>query len=339
MIIHTSGSTGSPLPVATTKTAIQRNYAFFARFLNWHGVSPYDESATFAGRVFVGPSHHKQRKWRRNGAMHDTLFSSYHLSAENILQYVRELERRQPCYIDAYPSSIYRIARFIESERISHSIQPRVIITSSETLLDYQRETVERVFSCPVRDQYGSAEMAGFVAECERGHLHVACEYGILEVVDAHGQPLPAGQVGELCLTGFINPAMPLIRYLIGDAARISPRACDCGRSSPVIEALEGRIDDILVTPTGRHVGRLDPAFKGVVGVRESQIVQAAADSIVVKIVRDDSLDFDPTGLIANLHERLGEEMRISIEFVNAIPREANGKFRSVKGLLTRVGN
>jgi len=334
MIIHTSGSTGSPLPVATTKIAIQHNYAFFARFLNWHGVSPFDESATFAGRMFVGPKRESQRQWRRNAAMHDTLYSSYHLTNDNIPDYVREMERRQPRYIDAYPSSIYRIASFIESEGIVHNIRPRVIITSSETLLSQQRELVERVFACPVRDQYGSAEMAGFFAECERGHLHIASEYGIVEIVDSQGTPLPPGQLGHLCLTGFINPAMPLIRYLIGDTARLSLRACDCGRASPVVDSIEGRTDDIIVTPTGRHVGRLDPAFKGVVGVKESQIVQTTVDRVVVKIVRDNSRNFDPAGLIENLQERLDKEMKISIEFVSAIPRETNGKFRSVKSML-----
>lgn len=332
--IQTSGSTGSPLKVTTTAAAIRRNYAFFARFLGWHGVSPFDESATFAGRLFVGPSSTSTVQWRRNAAMHDTLFSSYHLTDESIPLYVRELEKRQPVFIDSYPSSIYRIASFLESRGQSHQIRPKVIVTSSETLLDYQRQTITRVFGCPVRDQYGSAEMAGFFAECEQGRYHVAAEYGSVEVVDANGTPLPDGQPGQLCLTGFINPAMPLIRYLIGDVARLSAESCACGRGSAIVESIEGRIDDVIVTPSGRHVGRLDPAFKGVTGIRESQILQTGLDHIVVRIVATDRTLVDSSVLVSNLTERLGADVRITIDFVDTIDKEANGKFRAVKSLL-----
>ena len=216
---------------------------------------------------------------------------------------------------------------------------PKVIVTSSETLLEPQRQTITRVFACPVRDQYGSAEMAGFIAECDRGRYHAASEcYGVVEVVDARGEPVPPGEIGELCLTGFINPAMPLIRYLIGDAARVSTVGCDCGRAGLVIESIEGRMDDVILTPSGRHVGRLDPAFKGVRGVRESQILQTALDRIVVKIVTDETRDFDPNGLVENLTERLGPDVKIGLlEYVDTIPKESNGKFRSVKSLLRRT--
>lgn len=335
--IQTSGSTGSPLKITTTSAAIRRNYAFFARFLGWHGVSPFDESATFAGRLFTASGRGRDTAWRRNAAMHDTLFSSYNLSDDNIPAYVRELERRQPVFIDSYPSSVYRVASFLKSHGQQHHIHPKLIITSSETLLDYQRKTIEEVFGCPVRDQYGSAEMAGFFAECEHGRYHVAPEYGIVEVVDADGAPVPIGEMGELCLTGFINPAMPLIRYLIGDAGRLSASSCACGRHAPVVESVEGRIDDVIITPSGRHVGRLDPAFKGMVGIRESQILQTASDQVLVRIVSDDRSQVNGAGLVSNLTERIGTDVHIRIEFVDSIGKEANGKFRSVKSLLPRT--
>jgi phenylacetate-CoA ligase len=334
--IQTSGSTGSPLQITTTRTAIQHNYAFFARFLGWHGVSPFDESATFAGRLFGASGPGRNTPWRRNAAMHDTLFSSYNLSEENLPSYIRELERRQPVFIDSYPSSVYRVASFLKSRGQPHRIRPRLIVTSSETLLDFQRHTIEEVFGCPVRDQYGSAEMAGFFAECEHGRYHVAPEYGFVEIIDADGAPVPTGETGELCLTGLINPAMPLIRYLIGDVGRLSDTHCACGRHAQVVESIEGRTDDVIITPSGRHVGRLDPAFKGVTGIHESQILQTARDQVVVRVVSRDPSQVNSAALIGNLQERIGTDVRISIEFVDSIDKEANGKFRSVKSLLPR---
>lgn len=334
LVTQTSGSTGSPLIVPVTKGAIRRNYSFFARFLNWHGVSPFDKSATFAGRLFVSDGRPVSRKYRRNWALHDTLYSSYHLSPADIESYVHDLRKWQPKYIDSYPSAINQLSSYIINQNLEGAIRPRVIVTSSETLTVTQRITIERAFCSKVRDQFGSAEMVGFLAECEHGRYHVATEYGVVELVDDDGNPVPAGTRGNLCLTGFLNPAMPLIRYLIGDTAIGSRNRCSCGRSSQVIESIEGRVDDVIVTPSGRRIGRLDPAFKGVEGVAEAQVVQVQLDRIVVKVVLCARGLFDEKSLIQNLRDRVGVDVNIDLEIVARIDREANGKFRAVRSLL-----
>jgi phenylacetate-CoA ligase len=116
--------------------------------------------------------------------------------------------------------------------------------------------------------------------------------------------------------------------------ARLSADSCACGRSSAIVESIEGRIDDVIVTPSGRHVGRLDPAFKGVTGILESQILQTGHDHIVVRIIAPDRALVDSSTLVDNLTERLGTDVRITIEFVDTIAKEANGKFRAVKSML-----
>jgi len=336
IVINTSGSTGSPLRIVVNSRAVQRNYSFFRRFLHWHGVSPFDRSATFAGRLFLPRDTAKAPFWRYNHAMNDTLFSSYHLSNSNLPAYIREMERINPVFIDSYPSSIAKVAAFIVQERIKHSIRPKVIVTSSETLLPQQRALVEAAFGCKVADQYGSAEMAGFAAQCTYGTYHVAPEYGIFEVLDADNKRVADGTIGALCLTGFLNSRMPFIRYLIGDVGAISQSTCACGRHGQVLLSIEGRMDDVLVTPSGRHVGRLDPAFKGVEGVVESQIIQVSHDELRVLIVPDQSGNFDPKLLESNLYDRVGRDMSIEIYTVAQINKEPNGKFRAVKNLVGR---
>jgi phenylacetate-CoA ligase len=52
-----------------------------------------------------------------------------------------------------------------------------------------------------------------------------------LEVVDAGGWALPAGEEGQIVITCLTNYAMPLIRYAIGDAGSLAPAGtCICGR-------------------------------------------------------------------------------------------------------------
>jgi phenylacetate-CoA ligase len=98
-----------------------------------------------------------------------------------------------------------------------------------------------------------------------------------------------------------------------------------------VIEQLCGRADDLIITPDGRRVGRLDPVFKGRRTIREAQIVQESARELRVRIVPGPGYrDADGTAIVEELHARLGREMSVAIEPVASIERSASGKFRAV---------
>lgn len=336
--IHTSGTTGSPLTIYLRSEALEKNYAFFARSLEWAGVAPGQKSATFAGRVMMPAKQVDPPFWRKNWIMRTTLFSSYHISERNLPAYVDELKKIQPIFIDSYPSAIFSIGRFLLDRSIDVGIAPKAIITSSETLLDNQRETIEKAFHSRVFDQYGSAEMAGFINQCEKGSYHINPEYGIVEIIKEDGEPAKDGEPGELVCTGFVNSAMPLIRYKTGDSAIACEGICPCGRASPVVKSILGRTDDFIVTRDGRFIGRLDPVFKSLSsGIKEAQIIQEDYDLIVVKIVANkDFCSQDENVLAEELRRRIGPTISINVVQVNEIPRSNTGKFRSV---VSRVGS
>ena len=139
----------------------------------------------------------------------------------------------------------------------------RVAITSAEPLFPHQRSAIAEAFSCPVRETYGMSEGVAAASECEHGSLHVWPEAGWIEAWE-DGLPAAPDRTGDLICTGLLNREMPLIRYRVGDRAAAPSYAarCPCGRTLPVIGALEGRIDDVLYTADGRRIGRLDPVFK-----------------------------------------------------------------------------
>jgi len=328
--INTSGTTGTPLSFWLDKEALKRNYAFYARALSWAGVQINQKSATFAGRVFVPSIQTGPPYWRHNVFNRNLLMSSYHISETTAPRYLEKLEQFAPLFIDSYPSAIFALAQYTETHGYAGRVRPRAIVTSSETLLEHQRKTIERAFGCRVFDQYGSAEMVVFASECERGSLHFHPEYGIAEVVN-QGTEAPAGESGELVCTGFQNLAMPLIRYEIGDTAIRSDAVCSCGRSFPTLEGVIGRMDDTIVTPDGRQVGRLDPIFKGAEGIKETQIVQERIDQVIVRIVR--GMNFEPhmaQSVVDELKKRVGEAVRVDVVYVDHIERSSTGKFRSV---------
>ena len=326
--IHTGGTTGKPLTVYCTRHTLQHNYAFFSRFREWAGVPEDARVATFAGRRVV-PADASAPYWRHNRAARTLLFSSYHISQSTVDAYIEALERFRPDLIDSYPSSLLPLAERILARQGS-SVRPRAVITSSETLFAEARRAIEKAFHCRVFDHYGSAEMVALVSMCEAGRYHVNPEYGIVEVL-RDGEPARPGESGEIVATGFINPVMPLIRYATGDSAVPGEAGCSCGRHFPVLEHIEGRMDDVIVTPDGRHVGRLDPIFKSVASLYETRIVQDRPDHITVEmVVRGELPAAEERVLLEELGARLGRFMKIDLVRVPSIERTGRGKLRTV---------
>jgi phenylacetate-CoA ligase len=102
-------------------------------------------------------------------------------------------------------------------------------------------------------------------------------------------------------------------------------------RNTPILSHLTGRVEDIVVTPDGRHVGRLDHAFKDALNIKEAQIIQEDIQSILVKIVpRQGFTSNDERRIISGLRLRLGREINIHMQLVDSISRTSNGKFRFV---------
>jgi phenylacetate-CoA ligase len=329
--INTSGTAGTPLTIYISPDARKKNYAFFERSKQWAGINGFQRSITFAGRTIVPAEQKGPPYWRKNWLFNNTSFSSYHLSENTIQDYVDAIRRIRPVFIDSYPSSIGFIADYLIWNN-ADGINVKAIITSAETLFDYQREKIERAFGCKVYDQYGSAEQVVFVCQCEQGSYHLNPEYGYLEVLDRNNEPVKTGELGEFVCTGFTNTAMPLIRYKIGDMGVLTERKCECGRHFPVIERIDGRDDDVLITPEGRYIGRLDPIFKGVENtIKESQIIQEKIDLIRILIVRGEGYqEKHKEFIVRELGKRMGPAVVQKIEYVDSIPRTKSGKYRAV---------
>jgi phenylacetate-CoA ligase len=158
-------------------------------------------------------------------------------------------------------------------------------------------------------------------------------EYGVAEVTDAAGQPLPNGQVGKLVGTSLHNLAMPLIRYVTNDMSALKTAGCSCGRALELMDDVTTKAEDVLTLRDGRLISPsvLTHPFKPLDSIEGSQIVQTALDHIVVKIVRGPG--YTPAHeqhLVTELKARLGEDVRVDLEMVDRLEPSANGKFKWV---------
>lgn len=330
LCIHTTGTTGTPLNIYCTPQVRQLNYAYYDRFLLMSDIKYEGKRATFGGRIIVHEAQQKPPFWRYSSFQKNLLFSSYHLTDENMPAYIEKLIDFNPDVIDAYPSSLFAVASYAEAHHIDLRQVTSGITTSAETLFPAQRQTIEAVFGVPVRDQYGAAEMCVFVGQCKEGSYHIHTDYGMLEFLRDDGSKAMPGEEAELVCTGFINPVMPLIRYRMGDRGVLSDKFCMCGSIFPVMEKIMGRMDDVIVTPDGRRIGRLSPVFKGF-PVKEVQYIQRNIGTVEVQIVKDIGYSISLEGeVLKELRKRLGETISIHINYVNSISRGRGGKLKSI---------
>ncbi|MEN8183937.1 MAG: hypothetical protein ABFS46_15530, partial [Myxococcota bacterium] len=280
----TSGTTGTALEIHHTPERVAESFAAVWRQRRACGVEILDPFMTFGGQVIVPIGQKKPPFWRVNRHGGQTLFSVYHLSPKNLSSYVDQIHRTEAVYVQGYPSALHIVGRaMLDAGRPLPPGRIKAVFTSSESLLAFQRSVIESAFSAPVRDHYSATELVASMTACHENRLHVDMEFCIIEIEPQ--EETDEWERGPLLATGLGYDATPFLRYSIGDVGTRAKAPCPCGRPGNVFLDIDGRVDDYVVTPSGRLVGRLDHVFKEQWDVHEAQILQQTADSITVLIV------------------------------------------------------
>ncbi len=331
---HTSGTTGKSLQFYQEPSAIQFRWAVWWRHKQRFGVEFDAPYATFTGLTAVPLNQSKPPFWRENKPMRQTIFTMHHVVPANVPSIVQRLNQGGLVYYTGYPSILSLLASMVREQGLTITAPPKVIFTGAETLYTDQRQTMAEVFQCVVTDQYGFSEGCGNASRCLEDLFHEDFEFGILER-DQPQTTESGDRRGSIIATGFSSFAMPFIRYQVGDVGTWQSTVCICGRHSQVLKQIEGRVEDYVVTPEGRHILRFDYIFKDTHQVREAQVVQDRPDGIRIVVVRRPGYSNADEILIRDeIKRRVSDRLMVSFDYVDEIPREANGKFRAVKSLL-----
>jgi phenylacetate-CoA ligase len=334
----TSGTTGAALTSPLSEEHFQRECAFRALAYEWAGVSlaGQEKVAFCAGHPVADANRQRPPFWVHDWANNWLYFSSYHLTRRNLQNYIDELARFQPVMLGGYPSSLYLLA--LAYQKSTARLQLRAISTSSETLFDWQRAKIEEAFGAKVFNYYGTGETCANIAECESGELHLKLEHSAVEVLNDRNEPCGPGESGRLVCTGFSNYAFPLVRYELGDVVTISKdQVSACGRGGLLLDSILGRVEDYIVTPDGRFVGRLDHLFKDSANVAEAQLFQENVSEVICRIVKNDGYGIaDEQKILEEARLRLGAEIKIKFEYLDQLPRTRNGKSRFVISTLNQ---
>ncbi len=335
----TTGTTGTPIRVLMTPHALREHYAFFevrcrraAGFV--YGKHPF---VSFGVRRVVARRRTRPPFWCYNRAGRQLYMSVYHLAPQYLRDYCRELKRRPYRALMGFPSAITAVAQYMLAEGI-RDIHIPIAITSGETLHAHQRAAIEEAFGCRVYDQYGCSEMAVFAAEGPCGRMHISPDYGLVEIVDEEGRPLPAGRTGHVVCTGLINDAQILLRYRVGDIAAIDPRPCACGSAFPAFQSVDGRAANAILLPDGRKLFRMAAIDAEIPCIRQYQIVQEQMDVFTLYVVTAEGFTDREERLVrANLAANVGPAS-ITVRRVEQIAQGPGGKYASVVSKLCAAG-
>lgn len=176
---------------------------------------------------------------------------------------LKNLLTHQTTVLCCTPTYAIRLAEVASEENIDRSgSKVRRLIVAGEPggSIPATRARLEQLWpGARVFDHHGMTEVGPVTYECPARPcvLHVMETAYLAEIVDpSTGQPVPAGQTGELILTTLGRNGSPLLRYRTGDLVKTdlqsdgkAPGApCACGRYDlTLVGGILGRSDDMVV--------------------------------------------------------------------------------------------
>lgn len=246
--------------------------------------------------------------------------NAFDLNEDKLKNFVDTINKIKPTSMWVYVESIEVLAKFIQEKKARiHS--PEFIITTAGNLHLPVRRLVEKVFGCPVYNQYGSREVGPIAIECKKKEsLHEFFWMNYIEIVDS-----------KILVTALNNFAMPLIRYDIGDVAKEEKiHSCTCGLNNLKFKEILGREISHLKKRGGGivHGQYFVHQFYYKDWIKKFQIIQQDFDNIVCNIVLSGRKnDKDINEVNNKIRLIMGNQCEIKWNIVEEIKPTKSGKY------------
>jgi phenylacetate-coenzyme A ligase PaaK-like adenylate-forming protein len=258
MLATTSGSTGERLQVYSD-TRIPRLPPNALEFWRLQGVATDRplRTAVFTSPTCSGTTCSSRLPIAERISFEHTLFlqsprNPFRLRGSEVREILEEMHEFQADFWLVNPVYLAALAERAADLGL-HFPRVTAILYTYQYFSHCQRRAFARRFDAPVFALYTATELAGsqIGVGCPEGNLHVRLDQVFVELLD-DGKPVLPTQLGAVTVTSH-NETMPLVRYALGDLARMgaAPCACSVGSDWPIL-VLEGRERDAFVTASGR---------------------------------------------------------------------------------------
>lgn len=323
--LKTSGSTGKKLLFMADDSVYKREAAFVLRSYITHGATMYDKPSIWLRRYV--PTEDNNKLFYYDHELRRLYMSAYHLNEKTIDLYLEEINKNDYHTLVGYPSSIYSFACLLEET--SKKLEIKSIHTASEMMLPQWRDKINNIFNLRVKSHYGQMEKVSMFIQDNNDENYYDClDYSYNEFIEEDKDKVIVG-------TGFINYAMPFIRYRTNDTVSLLSRE-ECKNSTgfpKYIQQINGRSDDILLSTNGTRIPGVNfyTMMYKIDGIKMFQIVQKSRDLIEFRIVPNETYSINTLNLIKKgLTERIGD-VKINFIFLPAIERsKETGKIRCI---------
>ena len=329
--VSTGGSTGGPLWFYINSERSSFDYAHLTAGWARVGFTLGTPLAVLRGRVIQPDADGLYHEY--DPLLRHHYYSSFHLNSDKLARDVRHIRSIGPCFIHAYPSSVAALERYMRSAGEPPLVNLRGVLVESEAVFDEDRERAKATLGCPYFSSYGLTEKVVAAAACEQSDAyHVWPTYGYLELLDEAGRRITTpGERGEIVGTGFVNTAVPFIRYRTGDYATLAGHSCpQCRREHVLLTDIRGRrpqewlvaADGALISWTALNMH--DDTFRNVL---RFQFEQHSAGRATLKIVPSEHFGrADADRILHNLNRKLDGAVTLEIAIVDTIRLSDAGK-------------
>jgi len=326
----TGGSTGVPLKYRMSNEDYERGVALLYQGFGYGGYKLGDKIAVIAGSSLVPTTKSETKRKIQDFFLNVRHYSSFEMSEENLLKYFYDVNKWKPDFLRGYASSLYFFAKFIKDKNLKLKFQPKAIFTTAEKLFDKQKILIEEIFKAKVFDNYGLNDGGISAFECkEHNGMHIDMERSIMKVVDDEGKQV-INQEGKILATSLYNCSLPFIRYDTGDLGIISDSECSCGRKTPLLKGISGRVTDFLKLNDIVIGSPVLTVLMGKFDIEQYQIIQNSPCSIVCKIVKGKTYrKGDEEFIKKSFYIHVGE-INIKFDYVDSILPTKASKYKFI---------
>ena len=325
----TSGSTGTPFTVLADDGKQERVNMNFMSVMELNGFRLGMKRGEFRAWIKGKNTISGFRSFTNNLLMIDIS----NMSDGNMRKIIKRITDEKIQVLVAYSSAIAALTDFVERSSVDISNwSVEMIFTMGEALSEGVREKAVQLFGIRPVLSYGNNEN-GFIAVTLPGEdRYVVDLYNFyVEILKMDSdEPAQNGELGRIVVTDYYNRAFPMIRYDTGDTGiLVRGDSAKNGRVREFFTEIYGRRGSLLRNTAGEplsiHVFMNNLLnFEGI--LRQAKCIQTDVGDYEIQINPVMGAHVDEEAVKASYRKYLGDDAKISLEYVDSLPIQQSGK-------------